>query len=380
MNTGEKRINYQMKIMYAFGICFVVAGHTSNSVLPLANNWFPLYAFHLALFVFVSGYFYDEKSEEHVLNYIAKKVKKLIIPLYLWNFFYAGLHIIMKQNGFNIGEDVTLKTLFVSPINNGHQFLLNLPGWFIIPLFMIQVYNVLVRKLLRLVFKSINPYIWFLFNLLLGICGVQLAIDGYNYEWYLPLVRMLYLLPFYSLGTLYKDKLERRDKLPSWMYFSIIIVAELVIIFIYRRTPSYVPSWCNCFTDGPVMPFIVAVLGIAFWLRVTRILVPSIGRNKIVNLIADNSYSIMINQYLGFLFVSTCYAITNKWFGIWKSFDFVLYKNKYKYFFLPRGINNFMIIYIVAGIFIPILISIVLKKVLSYIKNIKLNRTSDNKI
>ena len=369
MNDREKKINYQMKLMYACGIVFVIAGHTSELVLPVVSNWFPLYAFHLALFVFVSGYFYDQKSEDNVCKYILKKVKKLIVPLYLWNIFYAGLHIIMKQNGFNIGEDVSLKTLFVSPINDGHQFLFNLPGWFIIPLFMIQVYNVLVRKLIGYVFEKINPYIWFLFNLLLGIWGVQLAIDGYNTGWYLVLVRMLYLLPFYSLGALYREKLEKNDKLPSWVYFSIIIVAELVINFIYRRNPSYVPSWCNCFTDGPVMPFVVAVLGIAFWLRFTRVLVPSIGHNKIVNLMADNSYSIMINQYFGFLTVSTFYAVTNKVFGVWRSFDFSLYKTKHNYFYLPRGIKNFIIVYIIAGIFVPILISKLLGVISSRIRN-----------
>lgn len=42
---------------------------------------------------------------------------------------------------------------------------------------------------------------------------------------------------------------------------------------------------------------IVAYLGIAFWLR--------IGDNKYINLIADNTYSIMMNQFLGFMIVKT---------------------------------------------------------------------------
>ena len=49
-------------------------------------------------------------------------------------------------------------------------------------------------------------------------------------------------------------------------------------------------------------------MGIAFWLRMAKILEPSLGKGRWLNAIADNSYSIMVNQYLGFMVVKAGFA------------------------------------------------------------------------
>lgn len=52
--------NYTFKILYCTGIILVVCGHCNNGGLNLFFDWFPPYGFHLALFVFSSGYFYKK--------------------------------------------------------------------------------------------------------------------------------------------------------------------------------------------------------------------------------------------------------------------------------------------------------------------------------
>ena len=81
------------------------------------------------------------------------------------------------------------------------------------------------------------------------------------------------------------------------------------------------------------MPFVVGVLGIAFWLRMAKILEPALGRSKWVNLIADNTYTIMINQILGFMVAKTVFAVMNKYMGIFSGFDWGLYKADYGYLY-----------------------------------------------
>ena len=81
----EKKINYQFKILYFFGILFIVACHCSYGGISLGYEWFYPGAFHLALFAFGSGYFYKTSSEDHILAYIWKKFKHLMVPVLLWN-------------------------------------------------------------------------------------------------------------------------------------------------------------------------------------------------------------------------------------------------------------------------------------------------------
>lgn len=203
--SGEK-IDYRFKLLYAIGMIIVVAGHCGgDGGFSLMYEFFTPYSFHLALFVFCSGYFYKDTSERTVGKYVLKKVKSLLIPLYLWNLFYGILQIFMFYKGFSIGESISLYNLTIAPIVSGHQFIYNMGGWFVIPLFMIQVYNVLMRKLLRLLKCSHSDEILVILTLALGIWGVFMASGGYNENIWLVLVRMLYFAPFFQFGIFIKN-------------------------------------------------------------------------------------------------------------------------------------------------------------------------------
>ncbi len=359
----ETKIDYRFKIMYAIGMIVIVAGHCWNGGISLFYEWFPPYAFHLPLFAFVSGYFYKNKAEENCGKYIWKKVKRLIIPLYLWNFFYAVVVAFLSMHGFTMGTDITLENLLIAPITNGHQFYYNVGGWFVIPLFMIEVYNVLIRKMFCILHIKANEWCYFVIHTILGIFGVYLASCGFHDGWWLVLVRMLFFLPFYSIGTLYKEKLEKYDKkISGFWYFTAIFAVELVILCVYGKIPYYTPAWCNDFSSIPLMPFVVGILGIAFWLRVSKVLEPAIGKSKYVNFIADNTYSIMIHQFIGFMMVKTLFAFVSKFTPLFSDFDWVSYKTDIWYYYVPNGNLQFVILYLVAGITIPIAIACCMKK------------------
>ena len=66
----DGNINFTFKILSAIGIIIIVSGHCYNGGVSLMYDWFPKYSYNLALFVFISGYFYKEKHEEHIFKYI----------------------------------------------------------------------------------------------------------------------------------------------------------------------------------------------------------------------------------------------------------------------------------------------------------------------
>ena len=351
----DNRIDYKIKILYFLGIVFIVAGHLSGGGINLMYDWFPLYSFHLALFAFCSGYLYKRQSSLNVKGYIIKKIRKLIIPLYIFNVFYALFVEMLSYLGFTIGAGGNLfEKLTIIPITTGHQFYYNFGGWFVIPLFIILVFNVLMQKLYsKLNWNNIFLYIVYV---LLGILGVYIASIGYNTGWYLVLVRSLYLLQFFAMGLIYNEYLEKYDKLNSLLYFGVLFAITMAIMFIYGKIPSYMPSWCNTFNDGPIMPLVVGVLGISFWLRVSKILEPAIGKSKVVNTIADNTYYIMIHHFLGFMFVKLIFYILYLVTPKFQNFNLESFKTDIFYAYVPKGIPQFKIIYLCAGIAIPLLI------------------------
>lgn len=357
----KNKKDYKITILYFLGMIFIVSGHISGGGISLLYNWFPVYSFHLALFAFCSGYLYNNKSENDIKQYIVKKIKKLIIPLYIFNFLYAILVIILEKFGFTIGIGGNLiEKLTILPITNGHQFLYNMGGWFVIPLFTILVFNVCMKKLYSR-FKMKNMYLY-IFYIVLGIFGVYLASKGYNKGLYLVLVRSLYLLQFFAVGLLYKEYLEKYDKLNNLLYFMIVFSVALLLIFIYGKTPTYIPSWSNNYNNGPIMPLIVGLLGISFWLRVSKILVPIIGKSKIVNTIADSSYYIMIHQFIGFMMVKTVFYILYLITPRFNNFNINSFKTDIWYLYLPKDISQFEILYLIAGLLIPIIIKKLIEK------------------
>ena len=115
-------------------------------------------------------------------------------------------------------------------------------------------------------------------------------------------------------GYFYKKILEKYvDRIPSVVYFAIVFAAKLMIFLHYKTRLAYTPAWCNDFNQGPVMPIIIGFLGIALWMRIATIMEPVFGRKKWINLLADNTFSIMENQFLGFFTCKSCFRNNCEW-------------------------------------------------------------------
>jgi hypothetical protein len=92
---------------------------------------------------------------------------------------------------------------------------------------------------------------------------------------------------------------------------------------------------------------------------------PSLARKQTVTLIADPSYCIMINHFMGFMIVKTICALLSHILPALKDFDWVAYKTDIWWFYKPNGAYAFLAVYVAAGIAFPLL----LKKVLVLLKD-----------
>ena len=350
----QKKINYQFKVLYAIGIIMVVAGHANAETVLFLNEVIHVCGFHMALFVFASGYFYSKSKDGCPFQYIIGKVKRLLVPYFFWNVFYGGLVFLLSKFGFRYGLPLTWQKFLYIPFVDGPAFPFNLSAWFVIPLFVTEVYNVLIRKLLSRFDTSRKECFLLIFNCLLGITGILLANKGYNSFGWLFLTRFLYFTCFYSLGYIYKVYLEKKDTFSSFWYFTIIIMIELLLILIYGHSPTY--SIVGMFNfDNPVVSVFAGILGIAFWLRVSRILSPVIGKSKYLNAVADNTFSIMINHELGFFILKLMFYFAAVLLPFMPEFPDEKLFVEYEYLYLPRG-RGFPVLYVFAGIAFAVLL------------------------
>lgn len=344
--------NLQFKLLAAIGIIIIVSGHCYHGGISLAYEWFPIYSFNVSLFVFISGYFYKPTYEQSVCKYIWKRFKRLVIPAYLWNIAYGVFILLMKNLGYTIGAEVNPYNLFVMPFVDGEAFQYNLGSWFVYPLFLACVINVLFCRLISKM-RIRNEFIILAVYFAVGIIGIQLAIGGHNTGVMKLITRTMMFLPWFQAGRVYNSWLEKKDKLNSTAYFAVLFVIQLLLLTAFDNL-EYAPSAMSGFDNGSIVPYITSFTGIAFWLRVSKLLAPIINDNKIVRLIADNTYSIMIHQMLGFMFVKWLfYALSSaaNWFP---DFNAQFMRSSIWYYYIPKGLQQYGILYLTGGIIVPI--------------------------
>lgn len=101
---STKVIDPSMKLFTAIAMILVVVGHINQAGFRGPFDLFPPYSFHVAAFVFVSGYFYNSEKAEHSCGgYLLKKAKRLLFPLYLVNFVYGCISYLLLLAGFEWG-------------------------------------------------------------------------------------------------------------------------------------------------------------------------------------------------------------------------------------------------------------------------------------
>ena len=357
MNMAAYKENRELRILSAVGIILVAAGHLGYNLFDL-GGLFPYYSFHVFIFLFVSGYFYRPEAEKRIGSYLLGKCVTLLLPYFLWNLFYGVLAMLLRKAGFSIGQELSVYTLLIAPFDGGHQFMYHFPSWFVPVLFLIEVINVLMRKVLSL-FRLNSEWLIFAGTLLLGIATVWMAIGGHVWGLYKIPGRLLFMLPGYELGRLYRTKLERHDLLPDGPYFLIVIGLQ-VLITIFGGGLAFSAVWVTSFGSGPVVPYLTVLTGIAFWLRVSKLLAQGGGMpyfsDQLV-LIGRNTYAVMMHHIFAFFLVKSVFYVVSVLTPLCGEFDAAMYFSEINVIYLPGGAEAGKWIYLLAGIGIPLLIA-----------------------
>ena len=361
MGLELQKNNTQFCLLSATGIFMEEDGHLGGSCFLDIGGLLQYNFFHMQMFVFISGYFY-KGCQEGIIRYGVRKFRRLMIPYFIWNLIYGLTAQVLRTHGFAFGAPVNFVTLFVEPFRMGYQFVLNHVAWFVPTLFLVELVNAVLEKGIHKGFIRLSSYwekalyyeayIRTGLYLLISWAGVCISRTIGTEGFMLMAVRVLFLLVFYGMGNLYREKLERADTIKSVWYFSVLLCIAMILTLSGRQL---IYGLWNCRDiPGYVLPYVSAFVGIAFWLRAARILTPAFGNHPLIRFLGRNTYGVMMHHMMVFFLINSIYAYLALATGIFQSFDFARYQTDFYYCYLPRGMTQFKVFYLFAGIGVPL--------------------------
>ena len=351
-SNAPKGENMTMRALYLFAILFVVDGHIPLRNMMDLGGLMGYYSFHLLLFAFVSGYFFS--PEKRALPSLAAKAKRLLIPLYLWNLAYGLLAAFLRRaGGFALGQELNAYTLLLAPLTDGEHFVYNLGSWFVFPLFLVQAGYLLIQRVCARLFGGRWLLPSFLVSLAAGSAAAALCAGGHQAALPLFAMRALILLPGYAGGVLYRRALESRDRIPTAPYLLVILMLRALLFARYENL-SYLLSSCSYFPCGPFGVYVGGALAIAFWLRVARIAAPVIARSRLALYASRHTFDIMMHHYMGFFAVNCVFLLMNMAGVGAADFSVLSFRTKSGYVYTPFGREQFAVIYVAAGMLLPL--------------------------
>ena len=343
-----------MRALYLLAIIMVVDGHTTLEDMFSMGGLFRYYSFHLMLFAFGAGYFFRHYGG--VLRDLAARARRLLVPLYLWNVVYGvGAALLRRFGGFEIGEPLSLYTLLIAPMVNGEHFVWNLGSWFIFPIFLTQTIYSLLRRAAQRLWKD-NEIITFALCLLLGCASVEICHANQQQLVPLFLLRTLILLPGYAGGQLYRRCLEKHDNLPTVPYLLVIVILRALLCARYENL-AYLLSSCTYFTCGAFGVYAGALLAIAFFLRLARLLAPYMEKSRLGLYVSRHTFDIMMHHFMGFFVLNSVFLVFNA-LGVGAAdFSVKSFRTAYNYNYMPGGHSEWNVLYVLAGIFFSLAVA-----------------------
>ncbi len=122
----------------AIGIFLVVLGHLK---LP---HWltYDIYAFHMPLFFFLSGYTFQTRGNPHASAFLFKKARALLAPYFIFSFLtYLFWLVIGRKFGADAGEPISPLRPFIGifySVGVDDWMTHNVPMWFLTCLFVTE--------------------------------------------------------------------------------------------------------------------------------------------------------------------------------------------------------------------------------------------------
>ena len=324
-------------IARAIAIILVVLGHTG--VAP-GCTWlelhFPTYSYHLALFLFISGYLFRDMSWKNFPAFLWKKSLRLLFPLIGWNIVYAA--IVSLFNQFNLvcylpptAQVWTFHSLFIEPFLGGHQNILNLATWFVGMLYV----ALFVYAIVYLLFRRLPEWCILILYACIALAGLSVARFCNFPHWALLPLHLSYALFFLQVGRCWRIYIEPQlHRINTWLFILIVLAIWYVIQLFGGHL--YVLVWMN-FEGLILIPLLTGIVGSVFWILISTIIAQYTRTNRLEQIIGTNTWTIMTHHLLVRFIV--CYLFVR-----WSHDAAYMEAFRNDFWFRPANLNYWLLV------------------------------------
>lgn len=303
--------NLSMRYLSAFAIVFVILGHISGTHYGFLTfqGLFEFYSFHMPLFLFISGYFYNASEEQHPGRFLLKKVKSVLLPFYACTLFFLLLGTLLHALDLPIGHTFSFYEWIVTPWITLEPLTLAVATWYLTAFFICIIVHLFVHKAASYLIRKplARELAVLLFYLAVGMAAAILNRTLQPDEAALVYLRSAVMLFFIQLGSLYKQHLEAHDRLGHAAFLGLIFGLRLLFYFLFKALdlPLTYRLYGLLDFDAAGVPFYIAgILGIAFWLRIAKIVAEYPKPVRPLVQIGRNTKYIMMFHLLGFFLLN----------------------------------------------------------------------------
>lgn len=319
----------KFSIMKGLAIVGVVIGHLGIETLEIFVNYW-----HLPVFFFVSGYFLKKKHLENPKKYIMGRFRRLVVPFLIFAIIALFLHNALSDIGVISAQrysdsdfiDEFKRILLLS----SNEELIG-AMWFLPALFIVSIIGYLLIKL-----SNITKSMIYIFEGVMGLFTllVCIGVPSPYCVWHYASISWIFILGYICACKCLDAKL---NKVPIFILCIGIILLALLMKIRFGCQADMISS------QSLVYP-VIFVAGIAMVNYISHLLVgKSFG--KMLAIIGNFSFSIMAFHFAAFKFVTWIRTLFDQ--------DVLLTS-------FPVSSKDIFIwgpVYIIAGVFIPIMIS-----------------------
>ena len=362
-----RQSNTKMNLIKTYSIIAVVAGHCEGGGIEFPmGNWIAPYFYYMAIFVFVSGYFYKKESDDaNFFSFIKTKALRLVVPYFIWNVVYGLLNTFFRGIGvIDYGDPISLYSLFVRPWMDGHQFHFNIPAWFLLSLFIVSVLTYIMRRLMKLL-HILNEEVLLVITFIISVISIYLA----------QKVKAGFLLPYFQMGFVYK-KYESLLGKHKAVLIGVITCCVYALLVLSKGDIGIGVVFAK-FTGNPLILTALTILEILLTATICEILAPAFCKSSIVRKIGDNTFSIMMHHGIILFSVNLVIYIMSKFVDI-SGFDVAAFKSTLWYAY-PWRDSRIYLFYVILAVAVPIVIKDISNKAVLRVYNRK-NKSAEEKL
>ena len=370
MAEKRNKSNKKFMVLSALGI-FMVVDHHTFTAFNLFGGFIPYNSFFMPMFVFISGYFNRVDGSTHLMKYIGKKLKTLLLPYVLLSLLVFGGELILDW--IKLGQTPSVPSWYLSyalerVITIGAFAPAATPMWFVITLFFLLVIYAVLKKLL---FKIWNSFVMLPLFTGLHLFVVYLAktMDPEAMTYLLTPLKVIFFLPFLELGIIYRNHLEKKhEAMPGGakiglmaILLGINAIRTMYLPFAYDVAFDSIDDLSGFTSPYIVTPLVSSVVGILFWLTLVDLIGKPVYESRFVNYMSCNTFWIMSLHVLFFNILNLILMLISENIVYLLYFDSEYFRETEWYFWELSP--AFKMFYVAAGILGPLGLKLLFDKI-----------------